>query len=141
MSVLFSGLTRSQLMSRIRARGNARTELAFASLLKSIGIKGWRRHQPILGTPDFSFKQPRLCIFIDGCFWHGCPLHSTHVLKQSPLWQAKIYANRRRDKNVSRELRKNGWRVLRIWEHELAKKNRTRLLARLRRAGLIARNP
>jgi len=64
---------RSEVMSRIRGRGNKETELALAKLLRRHAIKGWRRHQPIFGKPDFIFSKARLAVFVDGCFWHGCP--------------------------------------------------------------------
>ncbi len=67
----FAGLPRSELMSRIRARGNKKTELALVTLLRTNRITGWRRHQPLLGRPDFIFRKRRLAVFVDGCFWHG----------------------------------------------------------------------
>ena len=72
-SGLFAGLTRPELMSRIRSLGNKKTEFALVALLKAHHITGWRRHQPVFGKPDFIFRAHRLAIFVDGCFWHGCP--------------------------------------------------------------------
>jgi DNA mismatch endonuclease (patch repair protein) len=88
--------------------------------------------------PDFVFPKLRLAVFVDGCFWHGCPLHATQPRQNAKFWKEKIAANQTRDRLVTRTLRARGWRVLRVWEHELSRKYERRLLARLRRAGLLA---
>ena len=76
MPDVFTKAKRSQVMSRIRGRGNQETELALAKLLRAARINGWRRHAPIFGRPDFTFHKERVVIFVDGCFWHGCPKHA-----------------------------------------------------------------
>lgn len=134
MSQLFSGLTRSQLMARIRSRGNKNTELALIKVFRLHRITGWRRNHPVFGRPDFVFPHFKLAIFVDGCFWHGCKKHTSHVKKSGSFWQNKLKSNRKRDRLVNSTLRKSGWKVLRIWEHELARKNELRLLRRLDRA-------
>lgn len=123
-------------MSRIRGRGNRDTELAFVKLLKAAGITGWRRHVALSlgqrsGTrtrfpgkmrrvkPDFVFSAQRLVVFIDGCFWHGCPRHATAPKANAAFWAAKLAENKVRDRYVSRTLRRRGWRVVRVWEHDL----------------------
>jgi DNA mismatch endonuclease (patch repair protein) len=121
-------------MSRIRSCGNKDTELALAKLLRRNKITGWRRHQPIFGKPDFIFPKLKFALFVDGCFWHGCPKHATKPKNNRTFWHRKLTANKVRDRLVTRTLRKAGWRVLRIWEHELAGKNEARLLNRIRRA-------
>ena len=108
-------------MSRIRGRGNKQTELALALLLRAGGIKGWRRHQDVFGRPDFIFRSERLAVFVDGCFWHGCPKHSNTPVNNRAFWVKKLTANKVRDRLVTRTLRAQGWRVLRIWEHDLLK--------------------
>jgi DNA mismatch endonuclease, patch repair protein len=118
MPDVFSKEKRSQVMSHIRGRGNKETELALVSLLRKEHISGWRRHQALLGKPDFVFRRERLVIFVDGCFWHRCPKHSHLPANNRTFWQEKLVANQRRDKMVTRTLRGSGWRVLRIWEHE-----------------------
>jgi DNA mismatch endonuclease (patch repair protein) len=125
---------RSALMSRIRGRGNKETELALAKLLRRHGVKGWRRHQSIFGKPDFIFPKARLAVFVDGCFWHGCPKHGTRPKSNRSYWHRKLSRNKPRDKLVNRELQKLGWRVFRIWQHEFARQNESRLLLRLERA-------
>lgn len=124
---------RSERMSLIRSRGNIDTELAFAKLLRCARITGWRRYQSVFGKPDFVFRQARLAIFVDGCFWHGCPKHSRHAARSGAYWQKKLERNQVRDRLVTRTLRREGWQVLRIWEHELKRKNEARLLQKLRR--------
>ena len=84
--------------------------------------------------PDFVFRQARLAVFVDGCFWHGCPKHATKPKNNRAFWHRKLAANKDRDRLVIQTLRRAGWRVLRIWEHDLAHKNETRLLNRISRA-------
>ena len=134
MSQLFSGLTRSELMSRIRSHGNKKTELALIRVFRSQRITGWRRHRPVFGKPDFVFPKLRLAVFVDGCFWHACPLHTTKPKGNAAFWRKKFARNQARDRLVTRTLRKAGWRVLRVWEHELTRKRELRLLKRLQRA-------
>jgi DNA mismatch endonuclease (patch repair protein) len=133
MSDVFTRAKRSEVMSRIPGHGNKDTELALAKLLRRNKITGWRRNQPVFGKPDFIFPKRKLAIFVDGCFWHGCPKHETKPKNNRAFWHRKLSANKTRDRLVTRTLRKLGWRVLRIWEHELARKNEVRLLARLQR--------
>jgi len=109
-------------MSRIRGHGNKDTELALAKLFRANGITGWRRHQLHFGKPDFTFRQERVVVFVDGCFWHGCPKHSNLPVNNRPFWKKKLTANIARDRLVTRTLRNHGWRVLRIWEHDLSKR-------------------
>jgi DNA mismatch endonuclease (patch repair protein) len=84
------------------------------------GLKGWTvRPRNLPGNPDFYFPTERLAIFVDGCFWHGCP-SSGHVPKtNTAFWHAKMQRNRERDNLTSDHLRERGVCVLRIWEHEL----------------------
>ena len=73
-------------------------------------------------------------MFVDGCFWHGCRKHYIKPRGNAAFWRKKITANQARDRLVSRTLRAKGWRVLRIWEHELTRKNERRCAARILRA-------
>ncbi|MCC6819907.1 MAG: very short patch repair endonuclease [Verrucomicrobiota bacterium] len=131
MSDVFTKAKRSEVMSRIRGRGNKDTELALARLFRRHKITGWRRNQAVFGKPDFVFPKLRLAIFVDGCFWHGCPKHATKPKNNRAFWQRKFSANMKRDALVTRTLRRTGWRVLRVWEHELKRKNEARLARRL----------
>jgi len=134
MADVFTKAKRSQVMSRIRGRGNTDTELALKCIFRSQRITGWRRHQPVFGKPDFVFIKLRVAVFVDGCFWHGCPLHATQPKNNAAFWRKKLSGNKARDRLVTRTLRKRGWHVLRIWEHELASKDEKRLVRRIQRA-------
>src|SRR6266545_8132999 len=118
----FGGLSRSELMSRIRSSKNATTELKLHTLLRAANLKGWRRCYPLPGKPDFVFPLAKLTVFVDGCFWHGhgCERNLTPITN-SAAWREKIARNKRRDRRISRLLRKSGWSVVRVWECELAK--------------------
>jgi DNA mismatch endonuclease (patch repair protein) len=121
-------------MAAIRGRGNRGTELRLVALLRAHGLSGWRRGSRLPGRPDFVFPRVRLAVFVDGCFWHGCPRHVTWPRQNAGFWREKITGNRARDRRVNRTLRARGWRVLRIWEHALARKHERRLVSRIRRA-------
>ena len=120
----FGGLPRSQLMSRIRSKNNRTTERQLASLLHKHHITGWRRHGRIIGKPDFVWARKRVALFVDGCFWHGhtCDRNLTPK-KNARAWRRKILRNQRRDQKISRELRRRGWKVIRIWECLLKQKH------------------
>jgi DNA mismatch endonuclease (patch repair protein) len=122
MPDVFTKTKRSEVMSRIRGHGNKETELALMKLLRRHHITGWRRYQPVFGKPDFIFRNEKVAIFVDGCFWHGCPKHCKTPTGNRAFWKMKLSANKARDRRVNRVLRKAGWRVVRIWEHDLAKR-------------------
>jgi DNA mismatch endonuclease (patch repair protein) len=121
-------------MATIRSRGNKDTELVLATILRRHGIDGWRRNQPVFGKPDFIFRQVRLALFVDGCFWHGCPKHSHLPDSNRSFWRNKFSRNKTRDRFVTRTLREQGWRVLRIWGHALGHKSENRIVRRIQRA-------
>lgn len=130
---VFDKTKRSEIMSRIRGRRNRDTEQALVGVFKAEGITGWRRNQRVFGKPDFVFRRERVCVFVDGCFGHGCPLHGTWPKQNGRFCREKIEGNRQRENQVTPALRRAGWRVLRIWEHKLKPSNRRRLIARIRR--------
>lgn len=115
----FSPKNRSRLMASIRSRGNKTTEQRLASGLRAAGIIGWRRHAPLPGTPDFVFRKERLCVFVHGCFWHGCRKCYRAPRTRAVFWQTKVKSNHRRDAARVLELRQRGYRVLVLWECEL----------------------
>lgn len=131
MSDVFSKTKRSEVMSLIHSRGNKATELRLIEIFREYGITGWRRNQPMLGKPDFIFRSERVAVFVDGCFWHGCPKCYKRPGSNQKFWDTKIAANRKRDRFVTRELLKLGWQVVRIWQHQL--KNPARTVAKLER--------
>jgi DNA mismatch endonuclease (patch repair protein) len=203
MPDVFTKRKRSEVMSRIRGKGNRDTEVALMKLLRANGIRGWRRQRVVrlsvkrkagLPTPtpprrgtggeydrkrdaratkiavDFIFRRERVVVFVDGCFWHGCPVHSSprKWLRKSSMgkaeeratnshewarrksgargaialptartgkafWARKLAGNMARDRFVNRALRKGGRKVVRLWEHDLAKDS-GRCVEQVRRA-------
>ncbi len=111
---------RSENMRAIRSVGNVTTEAKFKFLLRKGKFKGWITHpQNILGSPDFAFPGKRLLVFVDGCYWHGCP-HCGHIPRTNrAYWKAKISRNRRRDRRISRALWNSGFSVVRLRECDL----------------------
>jgi DNA mismatch endonuclease, patch repair protein len=120
MSDVFSKEKRSEVMSKIKGKGNRDTELKMIKILKNNHISGWRRNQKVFGKPDFVFRKKKVAIFVDGCFWHCCPIHSTIPKNNNDFWVKKLQSNISRDKVVNQELIRRGWNVIRIWEHELS---------------------
>jgi DNA mismatch endonuclease, patch repair protein len=118
-------------MSRIRGRGNEKTEVRLAKQLRGDGISGWRRHLPIPGRPDFSFRKQKVAVFVDGCFWHGCPKCFQLPKQNRAFWKAKIQGNQRRDRSVNTRLRRLGWKVIRIKECQL--KHSDRVVVRIKK--------
>ncbi|MFB3918357.1 MAG: very short patch repair endonuclease [Terriglobales bacterium] len=118
----FSGVstTRSRIMSSIRGKGNKTTEVTLRLALVRAGISGWRLHaQDVPGRPDFFFPAQRLAVFVDGCFWHGCPKCGHAPSTRREFWQAKIKRNRQRDHKTKWALHADSIRTLRVWEHSL----------------------
>jgi DNA mismatch endonuclease (patch repair protein) len=121
---------RSQVMALIRNKGNKSTELRLIALLRSAGIKGWRRHASLPGRPDFVFPKSRVAIFVDGDFWHGNPATYRPPKSNVDFWRKKILYNRANDRRTNAILRKRGWAIVRLWESDL-KKAPTRALWRI----------
>ena len=120
-------------MSRVRSRDNRTTERRFAKMLRKQKITGWRRGYPLTGNPDFVFPDARVAVFVDGCFWHGCPLHGQIPASNRKFWKKKINGTIIRDNRTTRILRRLGWHVFRIWEHDLGKPRLNCKLGRMRR--------
>ncbi len=125
---------RSRNMRAIRSVSNRTTEKRLSAILISAGLRGWRvRPEGFAGSPDFVFPREHTAIFVDGCFWHGCP-KCGHIPKTNKAyWEAKIARNQARDSKITRTLRKSGFHVIRIWECDL--KSRPKVcINRIRRA-------
>lgn len=133
MADVFTTRKRSDIMSRIRSRGNRATEIRLIAVLKAHGITGWRRNWPLFGHPDIVFPKQRIAIFVDGCFWHCCPIHRTRPATNRAFWDKKLARNVVRDRLVARELKAAGWRVIRIWQHELRRNVQHKCLQRVRK--------
>lgn len=110
----------SRRMARTGPRDTA-AELRLRRLLHAKGLR-YRVDYPVLvGTrrrADIAFTRLRLAIFVDGCFWHGCPIHGTWPKRNREFWREKIYTNIRRDHDTDARLVQAGWEVVRVWEHE-----------------------
>ncbi|MEV7858184.1 very short patch repair endonuclease [Streptomyces hirsutus] len=107
-------------MSRQSSRDTA-PEVAVRRILHAAGLR-YRVNVPVPGMPrrtiDIAFTKARIAIFLDGCFWHGCPQHATQPKANAAWWRAKLDKNMARDRETSEHLREQGWTVLRFWEHE-----------------------
>jgi DNA mismatch endonuclease (patch repair protein) len=123
-------------------RGNRKRdtqpELAVRRLLHARGYR-YRVNAPISlpdvrVRPDITFRALKVAIFIDGCFWHGCPKHGTRPRSNSYYWRAKIERNISRDRIYDRALRSAGWRVIRVWEHDDPERAVARISAKLAKA-------
>lgn len=110
---------RSRLMGRVRHSGTT-PELLLRRALWSAGLRYRLQTKTRLpGSPDITFPRVKVAIFVDGCFWHGCPLHGTRPKTRSEFWSAKINRNQARDLEVDAKLAAMGWVVVRLWEHEV----------------------
>jgi DNA mismatch endonuclease (patch repair protein) len=112
-------LTRSQQMSRIRSR-DTKPELILRRILWSRGLRYRLHAKTPFGRPDLVFARKKVAVFVDGCFWHGCPDHYAPPRSQSRFWAEKLRQNVARDRLQTRQLEAHGWRVVRLWEHEIA---------------------
>ncbi|REJ76047.1 MAG: very short patch repair endonuclease [Acidobacteria bacterium] len=119
MTDTVSQTERSRIMAQVKSKGNASTEAKIASLFRANKVTGWRRHLPLPGKPDFAFPKAKLAVFLDGCFWHGCPNCYRAPKSSKAYWKDKLSRNKARDKRVTEELEEKGWRVMRFWECEL----------------------
>lgn len=110
----------SRNLSAVRGHNNRTTEQRLRLALVRARISGWQLHPiGIVGKPDFIFPDRRIAIFVDGCFWHGCP-KCGHIPKtNTPFWNAKIQRNIERDGVTTKKLLESDFQVTRIWEHEL----------------------
>ena len=107
-------------MARTRGRDTA-PELAIRSLLHRRGLRFRVDLAPIPGVrrrADLVFSRARVAVFVDGCFFHGCPEHATWPKHNAQFWREKIETNRRRDRDTDRRIGEHGWTVVRVWEHE-----------------------
>jgi DNA mismatch endonuclease (patch repair protein) len=110
---------RSEIMRKVRSSNNKSTERRFRARLIQLGLRGWKVRPNFKFSPDFIFEKEKIAIFIDGCFWHGCPICKKYPLSNMKYWDKKINRNMNRDKKANKELTEQGWKVLRFWEHEL----------------------
>lgn len=122
---------RSYCMSRIRGK-DTQPELILRKAISGAGIRGYRLKYKLLGKPDIVFPKRKIAIFIDGCFWHKCPKCFSELSTTKKYWVKKIQSNIDRDQRVNKTLKKMGWKILRIWEHD-TERNLNICLLRIRR--------
>lgn len=134
MADVFDKTKRSIIMRNIKSKGNKSTEMSLIGIFREQGIKGWRRGYPVTGHPDFVFLSKHVAVFVDGCFWHGHNCRNTCPKENEDFWSKKIRGNIERDIAITKKFENRGWKVVRIWECELKKKNRPALLEKLRDA-------
>ncbi len=108
---------RSYCMSRNRGK-NTKPEMLLRRELWDRGLR-YRTSTRTFGKPDIVFVGARIAVFVDGCFWHGCPDHSTSPRTNADFWRQKIDRNKKRDELVNQTLSRKGWQVIRIWEHQI----------------------
>ncbi|WP_442914469.1 very short patch repair endonuclease [Kribbella sp. NBC_01484] len=114
-------LTRRRMRSQVRR--DTRPELALRSELHALGFRFRVDYAPevdLRSRGDIVFTRRRLVVFVDGCFWHGCPEHATAPKNNAGWWRQKIRANQERDRRTDSALESRGWQVIRVWEHERA---------------------
>ena len=111
---------RKRNMSRIRGK-NTSPELKLRKMLWESGIRGYRVHYKLPGKPDIVFTRKKVVVFVDGCFWHKCPVCFRPPETNAEFWNEKLQKNVERDLRVTQELETLGWVVLRFWEHEIKK--------------------
>lgn len=97
---------------------NTKPEVSLRKACFALGLR-YVVHPKLFGRPDFAFPRSRVAVFVDGCFWHACPLHYQAPATRADFWRAKIDRNRSRDTEVTARLSRDGWTVLRVWEHEV----------------------
>lgn len=115
-----STLEASLRMASVRQKGTS-AEMGVRMALHAKGLR-YRLHVSLIAKPrrvaDIVFPSARVAVFVDGCFWHGCPKHASWPKSNADFWREKIEANRARDSDTNRRLRAMGWKVVRIWAHE-----------------------
>ena len=131
MADIFEKEKRSKIMSAVHSKQNKSTEMKLIKIFKENGIVGWRRNYKVKGHPDFVFPDKKIAIFVDGCFWHGHDCRNVTPSDNADFWNAKRAYNKQHDAVVTETLRNKNWTVIRIWECELKKKNRDKLMEKI----------
>jgi DNA mismatch endonuclease (patch repair protein) len=111
---------RSEIMSKVKSK-DSKIEVDFRKAIWKAGFRYRKNPTKYFGKPDIVLPKYKTAIFIDSCFWHGCKRHCRLPSARKKYWSAKIERNKERDKEVNRHYRKIGWKVIRVWEHNLLK--------------------
>lgn len=112
---------RSEIMSKVKSK-DSKIEVDFRKSIWKAGFKYRKNPTKYFGKPDIVLPKHKMAIFVDSCFWHGCKKHCRIPTARKKYWTAKIDRNIARDKEVSKYYKKQGWKIFRIWEHDLLKK-------------------
>jgi DNA mismatch endonuclease (patch repair protein) len=104
-------------MARIKAQ-NTGPEIALRKAVWAEGLR-YRLHQRLPGRPDLVFVRAKVAVFVDGCFWHSCPLHGHQPKSNQDYWKKKLKRTTQRDASAGQALAALGWLPLRLWEHEV----------------------
>jgi DNA mismatch endonuclease (patch repair protein) len=120
MADIFSKKKRSDIMSKVRSKETG-IEIKLRKELWKAGYRYRKNVSGYFGKPDILLKKYKAVIFIDSCFWHGCKKHGSTPQTRKKFWKEKIERNKERDKEVSKHYKKIGWKIVRIWEHDINK--------------------
>jgi DNA mismatch endonuclease, patch repair protein len=127
---------RRKTMQAVKSK-RTKLEKRLFSMLAGMGLNGWKQNAcTVIGKPDVVFFDQKIAIFVDGCFWHGCPICRRKLPQTNfEYWERKISRNIELAKSYDQQLRNNGWTVIRIWDHEITcKVDRKEIRARIRQA-------
>lgn len=130
MSDIFSRKKRSEIMSKVRSK-DSRIEVEFRKKMWRAGFRYRKNAKNYFGKPDIVLPKYKTVIFVDSCFWHGCDKHYSIPKTRVDFWKNKIKENKRRDREVDRHYVKEGWSIIRIWEHDL--KNSDKIINKINR--------
>jgi len=122
MADIFTKKKRSEVMSKVKNKGS-KIEVDFQKKLWGAGFRYRKNSTKYFGKPDIVLPKYKTVIFIDSCFWHGCKKHGTIPETRKNFWLQKIERNKARDKEVTKYYKKVGWKIFRVWEHDLKKKD------------------
>lgn len=111
---------RSEIMSKVRSK-DSKIEIEFRKKLWGAGFRYRKNSGKYFGKPDVVLPKYNTVIFIDSCFWHGCEKHGSMPQTREKFWRVKIKRNKERDKEVNKYYRKAGWKIMRVWEHDIKK--------------------
>ncbi len=120
MTDIVSKKKRSEIMSKIKSK-DTKIEIEFRKAIWKAGFRYRKNPKGYFGKPDLVLKKYKTVIFVDSCFWHGCKKHCRLPSTRKNYWIPKIKRNKQRDKEVSEHYKKEGWQVLRVWEHQIKK--------------------
>ncbi|MBU1088352.1 very short patch repair endonuclease [Patescibacteria group bacterium] len=123
----FSKKKRSEIMSKVKEK-DSQIEIVLRKALWKKGIRYRKNVKKNFGNPDLVLAKYKTVIFVDSCFWHGCPKHYRAPSTKIIFWKKKLEQNKKRDKEVNLHYKKTNWQIIRIWEHEIKRSLKTVVL-------------